>query len=161
MSENPTTATTPGDQGGNGTQQQTAEGMFTQADVDRIVGERIARERSKFADYDDLKTAAAKTAEVQGQYEELLGKASTAEHELWRERAARKHGLDDELLEFLTGETAEELEARAKTLAEKLTAVAPPARTGPKPDPSQGQGGDIPLNGDPLLDSLKTKLGIA
>lgn len=32
---------------------------FTQADVDRIVSERVARERAKFADYGDLKKRAA------------------------------------------------------------------------------------------------------
>ncbi len=38
---------------------QTANGStFSQADVDRIVQERIARERSKFADYDTLKERA-------------------------------------------------------------------------------------------------------
>jgi hypothetical protein len=31
----------------------------SQADLDRIITERLARERSKFADYDDLKTKAA------------------------------------------------------------------------------------------------------
>jgi len=136
-------------------------GMFTQADVDRIVGERIARERQKFADYDDLKAAAAQASEFQGQYEDLVGKVSTTENDLWRERAARRHGLDDELMGFLVGEDADELDARAKTLAEKLNAATPPpTRPGPRPDPSQGKGGDIPLNGDPILDSLKSKLGI-
>lgn len=137
-----------------------AEGAFTQEDVDRIVGERIARERAKFADYDDLKAAAGKAADLQAQYEDLLGKHSAAEHELRIERAARRHGLDDDLVPFLGGETDEEVEERAKTLAAKLAAAEPPPRNGPKPDPSQGHGTAQALNGDPLLDSLKTKLGI-
>ena len=47
----------------DGGQQQ--EESFTQADVDRIIRERVKREREKFADYDSLKAAAegAKTAE--------------------------------------------------------------------------------------------------
>jgi hypothetical protein len=39
---------------------------FTQADLDRIVGERLNRERSRFADYDQLKERA-------GQYDSLNG----------------------------------------------------------------------------------------
>lgn len=45
---------------------------FTQADVDRIVQERIARERAKFAGYDELKARAAKADELeQAQLTEL------------------------------------------------------------------------------------------
>ncbi len=40
---------------------------FAQADVDRIVQDRIARERAKFSDYDDLKTKAAKLADLENQ----------------------------------------------------------------------------------------------
>ena len=47
-----------------GEQQQEAK-VITQADVDRIVKERIARVEAKYADYGDLKKAAegAKTVE--------------------------------------------------------------------------------------------------
>ena len=37
----------------------TTDQTFTQADLDRIVSERLQRERAKFADYDDLKAKAA------------------------------------------------------------------------------------------------------
>lgn len=138
------------------------EGMFTQADVDRIVGDRLSRERQRYADYDDLKAAAEKATTLQGEYEEVLGKHSKAEHQLRMERAARRHGLDDELMGFLSGETDEEVDAKAQTLAAKLSAATPAAeqRPGPRPDPTQGQGSDMALNGDPLLESLKNTLGI-
>ncbi|MFL1441825.1 hypothetical protein [Nocardiopsis protaetiae] len=74
----------------------------------------------------------------QEQLEEALGAASRTQHDLWRERAARRYGLDDELVPFLSGETEEEVLARAETLASKITAPAPGGR---RPDPSQGQGG--------------------
>lgn len=110
----------------------------------------------KLTEFEDAqKTEAQK---LQDQYEEAIGRASRAENDLARERVARKHGLDDDLLQFLTGETEEELEARAKVLAERLgerkTAQAR------RPDPSQGRGSDMALNGDPLLNDLKSKLGI-
>ncbi|ASU81412.1 hypothetical protein CDO52_00215 [Nocardiopsis gilva YIM 90087] len=138
----------------------TSTPTFTQDDVDRIVSERLARERAKYADYDDLKSAATEAANVQREYEELSGKTAQVEQQLRVERAARRYGLDDDLLPFLSGQSDEEVEERAKTLATKLTAAPPPTPISPRPDPSQGQGADHALNGDPLLDSLKSKLGI-
>ncbi|MCZ7538247.1 MAG: DUF4355 domain-containing protein [Acidimicrobiia bacterium] len=61
---------------GDGGQAQT----FTQEHVDRIVKERLARERAKYEDYDDLK----KKAE---QYDQLQDEQKS---ELERERAARE-----------------------------------------------------------------------
>lgn len=68
-------------QGGNG-DGQTGEGegkTFTQADLDRIVAERLARERSKYADYKDLKDKASKFDELQTasqtETEKLVAKA--------------------------------------------------------------------------------------
>lgn len=52
-------------QGGKGTDGDDAVKTFTQADLDRIVGERLTREKAKFADYDDLKTKAAKADELE------------------------------------------------------------------------------------------------
>ena len=104
---------------------------------------------------DAQKTEAQK---LQEQYEEVLGRASRAENDLARERVARKHGLDDDLMQFLTGETEDELEERAKVLAERLGERT--AADSRRPDPSQGRGSDAALNGDPLLRDLKAKLGI-
>ncbi|RCV53476.1 hypothetical protein [Marinitenerispora sediminis] len=78
---------------------------------------------------------------LQSSYEEALGAASRAQHELWRERAARKHGLDDDLLKFLTGESEDELLEAAQVLASKLAAraEAEKPKPGPAPDPTRGQ----------------------
>jgi hypothetical protein len=48
---------------------------FDQAAVDRIVSERIARERGKFADYNDLKAKATKFDEIEAQNATELDKA--------------------------------------------------------------------------------------
>lgn len=40
---------------GNGNQAQNPEKTFTQAEIDKIIGERLARERDKYNGYDDLK----------------------------------------------------------------------------------------------------------
>lgn len=54
---------------------------FTQADLDRIVADRLTRERQKYADYDDLKTKASQFDELQD--------AQKSELERERERAAQ------------------------------------------------------------------------
>src|SRR5690606_23535206 len=103
---------------------------FTQADINPDGTDRLAPTRAKNADYDDLKARAeqytqaenawtAERAKAEADYEELLGEKSRAEHELWRTAAAYKHGLPADLMEFLTGETAEEIDQRAETLASK------------------------------------------
>src|SRR5690625_4176101 len=70
---------------------------FTQEDVDRIVADRLKRERDKitaqYADYDDLKAKAegAKTAE--DRIAELERKYQDAETARLRSDVAAKHGI--------------------------------------------------------------------
>lgn len=64
-------------QSGDAVQDSGGSPAFTQADVDRIVGERIARERAKFADYDELKS---KVESVKSDQERAL-EAARAEGE--------------------------------------------------------------------------------
>lgn len=52
-------------EGSSATEPQAETRMVPQSDVDRIVAERLQRERAKYADYGDLKKAAAKLAEVE------------------------------------------------------------------------------------------------
>ena len=76
----------------------------------------------------------AKTPEdVTKAVEEAAKRSTQLEAELARERAARKHKLDDEFLEFLTGATPEQIESQAA----KLAALAPKV-TAPKPNPRGG-----------------------
>lgn len=46
------------------TEQQTTGKTFSQEDVNRIVADRVARTQQKYADYDDLKAAAAELNKV-------------------------------------------------------------------------------------------------
>jgi len=127
-----------GDGGGSGGDAGAGDGgggrTFTQADVDRIVSERLARERSKYSDYEQLK---AKADELDKLREEQASETEKAlknarkeaeeqvraqfEPQLLRLQAALKHGLPDELgarvlnaAKRLVGSTLEELEADAK-----------------------------------------------
>ena len=44
--------------------QPTEDKTFTQTDVDKIVGDRLQRERSKYSDYEALKEKAGKYDEI-------------------------------------------------------------------------------------------------
>ena len=131
----------------------------TQEELDRIIGERLQRERQKYADYDQLKADSAAlgalraqkldervttlTGQLQQAQTDLAGmktRAEKAERSLLRSRIAREAGLPAELSDRLTGETEDELKADAQALA-KL--VQPPKAADPAPlaDLSSGGGG--------------------
>ena len=110
---------------GDGQQQ---EQTFTQADVDRIIRERVKREREKFADYDSLKAAAegAKTAEQRiADLEQRLADADAKEKRSQLvARIAGEHKITDpdDVRLFLTASDEDTLTAQAKRLAERVTA---------------------------------------
>lgn len=101
----------------------------------------------------------ARIAELQSQHEEALTAAAASSVELWRERSARKYGItDDDLLSLITGETEDEVQAKAKILGEKLAKASEPDRA---IDLSAGSSGAaMALNGDPLLAHMKAALNI-
>ncbi len=104
--------------------QQTASGdgatTFTQADVDRIVSERVQRERAKFADYDDLKAKAGEKATIEDRLAEMEKRAAGAEARALRADIANRHGISAEDRDlFLTGTDEETLTAQAKRLADR------------------------------------------
>lgn len=132
---------------------------FTQADVDRIVAERLGRERGKYADYDDLKTKASEFDKFQdAQKTELqreADKRAAAEAELAvlrvervRQQAAAKAGLPADLAEFITASDEAAAEEQAKRLAERVKPAGPtppPAadmRQGVRQIPQSGQSPD-------------------
>lgn len=100
-------------------EQQEQKGL-TQADVDRIVKDRIARVEAKYADYNDLKKAADGAKTVEQKLADLESKYAEAEARALRSDIAARHGIaagDRDL--FLTGSDEATLEAQAKRLAER------------------------------------------
>lgn len=96
---------------------------FTQADVDRIVRERLARERDRFKDYDDLKAKAGDADKNKSALDKLLEKvsgledrASKAEAAALRADIAQAKGLTPAQAKRLHGSTRDELEADADEL---------------------------------------------
>lgn len=141
-----TTVTPPADASGPNSG---SDRTFTQADLDRIVNERLERERSK-AQKDAAKAQADAEAKVlaeQGKYKELFEKqqadlqtaqaeAKSASLKILQRDAAAQTSLPAPLAERLKGETLEELVADAKSI---LAALPKPAA--PNINASNGAGG--------------------
>lgn len=128
----------------------------SQEEFNRIIAERVERERKKFADYDDLKAKAgrldqaeqeAKTAEqkVNDRISALESELTKSQAEATRARIQAKHSISDDDAElFLTATDADGLEKQAKALADRLAdrkkkgPVVPSQKTDtpdPKTDP--------------------------
>lgn len=116
----------------------TANQTFTQAEVDRIVGERLARERAKYEDYETLKEKAGKYDAAEEASKTELQKAQEKANKLqkqldernykdkvrtMREKVAKEKGVPADLL---MGETEDECKAYADKLIEYKTPSAYP-----------------------------------
>lgn len=107
---------------------EVSDPLHTQSDVDTIVTNRLERERQKFSDYDTLKEKAAKVDTLNSEWETKLKDATGKVESLTKDLGAAKlttekvkivneFKLSDDLAEFVTGETAEEMRTRAEKLA--------------------------------------------
>lgn len=99
---------------------QTADKTLSQADVDRIVQERLARERQKYADYDDLKAKAEAADSSKTDLEKLTEQLQSLQQEnetnkvkALRSEIASAKGVPAALL---TGSNQDDLEAQADAL---------------------------------------------
>jgi len=128
---------------------------FTQADVDRIVAERLQRAERKAADAAAKAQAEAekRAAEEQGKWKELYEKTQaeveaerTARRGLelatLKERVARAVGLPEKLATRLQGEDEESLTADAKSILADL-----PKPTAPNINSGTGSGTGTPVGG--------------
>lgn len=125
-------------------------GTLTQADVDRIVRERLAREREKFKDYDELKARAAEADKNKSALERVLEKVSSLEERATKAEAAalradvaQAKGLTPAQAKRLHGATREELEADADELLDMFKPVDSKGGDGGK----TGDDGDSASNG--------------
>ncbi len=108
----------------NATQSASAESerTFTQAEMDAIIGDRLKRERAKYADYDELKTKATAYDEAaeasKSELQKAVERAEKAEAELSSMKAEKEHadkvakvaaeqGVDAKLLARMSGEVEE------------------------------------------------------
>ena len=112
--------------------QTTAEKTFTQAEMDAIIGERIARVKAKYADYDEAKAALTELNELKEASKTELQKA-VEERDKYKKRlaeleaekaraeavakAAAEHGVDADLLSRMTGDPDENAAYLKQTMA--------------------------------------------
>lgn len=117
---------------------------FTQADVDRIVADRLKRERettkAKYADYEDLKAKAAGATTLEERVAGIEQRAKESEARALRAEVANAKGLTPTQAKRLVGGTREELEADADELLADIGAqqrrgnrVPTEGKTPPKP----------------------------
>lgn len=141
----------------------------SQEELNAIVEKRLARERAKYSNFDEIKAKAEKFDEVEeskkSDLDKLTGKltkaeerAAKAERALLVSEVAREKGVP---VALLTGSTKEELEAAADALIAfrgDKTEEEPPA--GPSSSALGDAGKPLPLNGDPLEQALRARLNI-
>lgn len=104
--------------------------ITSQEDLNRVIADRVGRERAKFTDYKDLKAKADRFDELEAANKTEIEKASekalaaererdAAKAEAVRWKVAAKHGISDEDAElFLTGTDEETLSKQAERLAQ-------------------------------------------
>lgn len=123
-----TTGAGTGQQTGGDAGRTAEEKRFTQAELDKIVRDRLADEKKRAA-----KQAEEEKAKAAGEYQKLYEQeragreaaeaaANNAKLDIARVRIGAKHGLPEDLAELLRGTTEEELEAHAKRLASTVIA---------------------------------------
>lgn len=130
----------------------------SQDELNRIIAERLDRERKKFSDYDDLKAKAAqldalensKKSDEQKHQERIAAlEKDLANTKFAAERAriqARYSITDEDADLFLTASDPERLEAQAKALAERSA-----SRKKKEPHvPNQTGGESGPFKVDPM-----------
>jgi len=151
-----------GQQQSTNDQQQSSDENLGDAGKRALEAERTARKNAE-KEIRDLKKAqqdaelagkpeAERTAAALKQATDALNAANAqaeeAARELARYKAAAKYGLTEEDVEFLTGD-ADEIDSRAKKLADRLGQAGQPRK--PRPDPTQGASGGKP-SGDAAAD---------
>ena len=125
--------------------QDNAEGQnrtFTQEEVNAIVGKRLAEEKGKYSDYEEIKAKAAKFDEAEeankSELQKAMERANNLEAELnglkkseeirqTRERIATETGIPANLL---TGDTEESCKAQAEAIKAFATPNYPKVKDG-------------------------------
>lgn len=136
---------TPPENAGN------TERTFTQAEVDKIVGDRLQRDRKNYADYEDLKAKAAKYDELEEANKTELEKANEQVKSLQTELDAMKsaekvRGIREKVAKemnipanLLTGDTEESCKEQAEAIQAYAKPAYPNVNDGGEPQNTQGQ----------------------
>lgn len=146
--------------------------ITSQEEFDKILGQRLQRERSKYSDYQELQEKAAKfdAAEeaAKTELEKIAQRAEKAEKELqqlkqaaqlteWRTQVSSETGVPADVL---AGSTLEELQAHAERLKTLITSAEPAAPKATGFLPTEGEKPAIALNSDSLVDKVLDTVGV-
>lgn len=106
--------------------------ITSQDDLNKVINERLTRERAKFADYKDVKAKAEKfdqaekanqteAEKAQARIVDLEAELTTTRRDSTRLKIAAEHGITDadDIDLFLTGTDEETLTKQAKRLADR------------------------------------------
>lgn len=124
------------------------EADLSQEDINQAVKDRVDRINRKYSDYDDLKKQiegfSAKQKEDENRINELLTDKANLEDDLKvskleteKVRIINEFKIGDDLAEFVTGENAEEMRARAEKLAHNTIAKTTELSKVDKPEPKK------------------------
>lgn len=123
---------------------------FTQEEVDRIVNDRLYRERSKYADYESLKTKAARFDELEEanktELQKAVDRADSLKKELdalkadaeirdIREKVSQESGIP---VNLLTGTTEDDCKAQAAAIKAYANPAYPNVRDAGEPQNTKG-----------------------
>lgn len=109
----------------------------TQADLDRIVENRLQRERAKYANYDQYKADSEKLGNVVAERDNIKNQLATANSELaelkgekqvreWAQEVSQETGVPADVIR---GNTKEEMLAHAQSLEKYVSVSAPVVRS--------------------------------
>jgi len=141
----------------------TGDKSFTQEDLDRHIETRLAQERKKYADYDELKAKAEKLDAQEAEstsaidkltkkVEELTKTSETAEARALRAEVATAKGLTAAQAKRLAGSSREELEADADEILEAFPVSSTEETTRKGGPPSRQPKPDLRGGGDPTTE---------
>ena len=124
MSEN--TGNNTAEAGEQQPNQEQPESTFSQEDVNRIVQERLQREREKYSDYDELKSAAERAQELEAEKQTLAERVAEFEAKEEQSKLVAQVAIDAGVpADALRGSTKEELEAHAEVLKSLMKPTGP------------------------------------
>ena len=135
--------------------------ITSQEDLNRTIAERIAREKSKYADYGDLQAKAARLAEIEESQKTESQKladatakaqreADEARSETTRYKVAATHGVGADYFELLGSGDEATVTARAEKLAPLLAAQTENAQLKAEIEALK-TGKPSPLSGRPIV----------
>lgn len=124
------------------------EADLSQEDINQAVKDRVDRINRKYSDYEDLKKQIEDFSEKQKKDEERINELLTdkanleddlkvSKLETEKVRIISEFKIGDDLAEFVTGENAEEMRARAEKLAHNTIAKTAELSKIDKPEPKK------------------------